>query len=149
MRRSIWLVLLSLWLLAVPSAAQTPEAVVSWDVEFFLAGVNPATGSPIQTANFTKAASACNQAKVSVPGGTLVNPGRIVLDDPDVANRDCVLGPNAAVTIGSLPFGVAHFATSRTRGVTTVSDRSAASNPFSRVSVPLPPAVPTGLRVVP
>ena len=137
-------------LLAVPVMAQTQEPVVSWEIRVFLAGVNPDTGAPVQTATFAKATSACNQPKVTLPIGPIVNPARIIVDDPDLPLRDCVLGPNAGGTLTSLPFGVAHVATAVARGATLASPRSAASNPFDRVApAPLPPSVPTGLRVAP
>lgn len=142
--------LILLLLFALPAAAQT-EAVVSWDVRIFLSGVNPDTGMPVQVTTYLKSTSRCNQAKVPSPGDPVVNPTRIVLDDPDtlpVASRDCILGPNASGNLSALPFGFAYVAVAVANGATLTSTRSAASNPFARAQVPTAPQPVTGLRVV-
>lgn len=135
---------------ALASAQVVPEQTLSWDVEFWAAGVNPATGSPIQAANILKSASTCNLTPVPVPTGVVLNPTKIYVDDPDNAGRSCQLAPTtSAGLLMSVPLGSNHFATARARGATLVSARSAASNPFSRAIVPAPPPVPTAVAVTP
>lgn len=144
---TILLVVLLILAGAVVFGQEVPEAVVSWDIQFFQAGVNPDTGTPIQTSNFLKSASSCNQPDNPPFTATVVNPARIVLDDPDNLGRDCVLANSSGVLM-SVPLGSGLFAVAKARGVSLVSTRSAASNPFNRAIVPIAPAVPAGLKVI-
>lgn len=145
------LTLATLLLLATPAAAQSvPETVLSWDLKFFSAGVNPATGAPLLSANITVAASTCDLAPITVPPGPIVNPTRIFIDDPALPGRVCQLAPTtSAGLLLSVPLGVGIVATAEARGATQVSPRSAASAPFTRAIVPVAPAVPTNLRITP
>jgi hypothetical protein len=148
--KRLLLVLLFISVSSVVSAQTVPEVVVSWDVSFWSAGVNPDTGSPISTSNFTKAGAQCNQPLVPAPTLPVVNPTKISLDDPDVAGRSCILGPTTSSgVLMALPLGNGIFATVIGRGATLQSARSAVSNPFNRAIVPAPPIVPTSLRVSP
>jgi hypothetical protein len=141
---------LALFLVLMPGILQAqdvPEAVVSWDVEFFAAGVNPATGSPISPAvNFLRSAAACGQARVS-PVLPVVNPTAIRLEDPANAALDCALAASAGVLVG-IPVGAGYVATAKAHGATLASVRSAASNPFSRAVIVVPPLVPAPPRIV-
>lgn len=140
---------LALTLIAAPAFAQTvPETLVSWDVEFFANGVNTATGSPIQATNFLLSAAACNQTFTAIPAGTLLNPTGIQVTDPVNAGKACTLA-NASTVLMSVPIGIGYKATAKARGATTVSARSAASNPFDRAVVLVPPSVPVEIRILP
>lgn len=137
-------------LASVASAQVVPEAVVSWDVEFYVAGVAPGVGSPISTSNFAKSTATCGVPTVGLPGGTIVSPTKIRVDDPLNVGLDCILGPTtSAGLLLALPLGNGIFGVAIARGATLVSARSAASNPFNRAIVPAPPIVPTNLRVLP
>lgn len=127
-------------------AQDQPEAVVSWDVEFWQVGVDPNIGQPVSVMNFSRGSASCGQVKVAAPAGTVSNPTAIRVDDPAGVAHDCVLGPDASGVLIGLPVG-SYFATARARGATLLSPRSANSNPFSRAPVVAPPPAPTGLRL--
>lgn len=141
---------IALILFAAPSFAQTvPEALVSWDVEFFAQGVNPATGSPIQAAtNFLLSAASCNQTFVVIPPGSVLNPTVIQIADTANVGKACTLS-NASTMLMSVPVGIGYKATAKARGATLASARSAASNPFDRAVVVVPPPVPAEIRILP
>lgn len=122
------------------------ESIVSRDVGFFAAGVDPAAGGqPIQApTNFPLSQTTCGQAKQTV-SGTVVNPSEVRFDDPADVTKDCVITAAAAGVIASIPFGVGYKAAARSRGATTVAAWSALSNPFDRAA--LPPPTPTNVRV--
>ena len=143
MKKFITALVFAFGLFAVTASAQTPEAVVSWDVQFFQSGAT----APFQTQNFTKSGSLCGQVTVPAPTGTVSNPTSIRLTDPLNASTDCVLGPNASAVLTSIPFGVGYTAKAVAHGATLVSPTSAASNAFSRVNVPTPPAAPANIRI--
>lgn len=139
---------LSMLMIAAAAQAQVaPEPLVSRDVGYFAAGVDPASGgSPIQAPNnYPASAATCGQAKVAV-SGTVTNPTTLRFDDPSDVSRDCVV-PASTVggALASVPFGTGYRAAARSRGANTVSAWSALSNPFDVARVP--PAVPTGVRV--
>lgn len=121
------------------------ESIVSRDVGFFLAGVDPAAGGqPFQApTNYPLSGTTCGQAKVSVIG-TVTNPTDIRIDDPADNSKDCILTPSVAV-LAAIPFGTGYRAASRSNGATKQSAWSTLSNPFDRAS--LPPPTPTGVRV--
>ena len=153
MKRSIRTILAAvLWLAcaSLSAHAQTvQEAVVSWDVEFFAQGVNTATGSPIQAAtNFLLSTAACNQAFFAIPPASVLNPTVMQVSDPVNVGRACTLSNASAILMG-VPIGAGYTATAKARGATTVSARSAASNPFDRAVVLVPPPVPAAVRVLP
>jgi hypothetical protein len=138
---------LALVLIAAAAQAQiAPEPVVSRDVAYFNAGVDPAAGGqPVQPPNnYPASAAVCGQAKVNP--GTVTNPTEIRFDDPADATRDCVVpASTAGGDLASIPFGTGYRAAARARGANTVSVWSALSNPFDIARVP--PATPTGVRV--
>lgn len=131
--------------LSTVAFAQT-GAVASAQVQYFSPGVDPATGAPVQTTTFVVTAATCNQAPVTVPNGTAMNPKRVVWDDAANAGKVCIV--DQAATLVSLPIVsgayVATMTTTDDRGL--VSPRSAASNPFTRA---LAPTAPKGVKVVP
>lgn len=137
---------------SLASAQVAPEPTVSWDIEFWSAGVNTATGTPITSVNILVSASTCDLAPTpaNTPTGTIVNPTRIYVDDPARPGRRCQMAPTTSSgLLMSLPAQAGMFATALGRGATlTASARSAASNPFSRLVV-APPPVATGVGVVP
>lgn len=146
------LVLLACGFAAVASAQTAPEETLSWDIEFWSAGVNPATGTPIQSANILKSASTCDLVPTpeNSPTGLVTNPTRIFVQDPERPLRRCQLAPTTSSgLLMSLPAQAGMFATALGRGATlTASARSAASNPFNRLVVTAPP-VTTGVAVGP
>ena len=128
-------------------AQVAPEPLVSREVGYFNAGVDPNTGAPIQAPNlYLSSQAVCNLTKVSVTG-TVVNPTKIRFDDPADTTRDCEIPTNVSGGhLASIPFGTGYRAAARSRGANTVSVWSAVSNPFDIVRVA--PAVPTGVRIV-
>jgi len=138
--------------LAAPAAAQTaPEVTLSWDWEFWAAGVVPGVGQPLNgIQNFTKAASLCDMPVAIVPTIPIVNPTRLQLSDPDLVTRDCIMpAVTAAGTLAALPLGNGVTGTARARGATLISLRSAASNPFSRAVLVVAPGTPARVVVLP
>jgi hypothetical protein len=120
----------------LPALAQ--GAVASYTMEVWSAGVNPASGSPVTSTTFLVGTVTCNQAAITVPG-TVINPTRLVWDDPAVAGKVCIATINSTV-LTALPNGLGYFVTLRavdTAGL--VSARSTASNSFNQ-QVP-PPAL--------
>jgi hypothetical protein len=69
--------------------------------------------------------------------GTVQNPTTARVSDPAASGRECELMVESSVL--ALPVGVGYTSTARARGATTVSDRSAPSNPFDRVEQAHPP----------
>lgn len=133
---------------AICGAQDVPEQVLGWDVEFFAAGVNTQTGSPmLGPINFLKAQAQCGQPKQPVPSGSVLNPTAMAVQDPNDPTKDCVLGPNVAGVLLSVPIGTNYLATLRAKGATQTSARSAPSNPFDRALVPVAPPVPSGVKV--
>lgn len=129
-------------------AQDQPEAVASWTVSFWAAGVNPDTGAPIiSPATYLRSTSQCGQPAVPVPG-LVTNPDRIRLADPDNNTLDCQLGPNTQQALFSLPLGTGYTATATANGATTSSTRSAQSNPFARAVIVVAPSVPVGVKVL-
>lgn len=147
----IYIVLMAAILLVGPARLQAQEVkqeVVSWQVQFLAAGADPVTGTPVQTATFNRADSLCGQPAVPVPSGTVVNPTEIRVADPADTTKDCILGPNASGALISVPLGNGYVVVVVARGATTVSARSAPSNPFDRALIMVPPNVPARIVVV-
>lgn len=141
-----------MWLLGAGIAsAQTPEAVVSWDIEFWSLGVTPGSGSSINgIQSFPKSGATCDLSPTIAPVLPVVNPTEISLEDPNIPGRDCILGfTQSSGVLAALPLGVGITATARARGATLISSRSAASNPFSRVTTTVAPTTPTRVLVHP
>lgn len=130
-------------------AQPTPEAIVGYTIAFYSQGADPATAQPVQSNQYALNAITCGQSpKITAPTTTVVNPARVSFDDPsDPANKDCIITLNQATTIYAVPIGT-YVAYGYARGATQTSARSAASNPFSRQVVPVPPPVPTGFRAI-
>lgn len=140
----IWLALVA-GSLATPVSAQT---LVSYQLQVYQPGVNPATGTPFQTDSIPASAVVCNQAPVTVPSGTVFNPRTVAFNDPSNAGRACVVDRSAFLLGLPIPSGSGAYVATMTvtddRAMT--SARSAASNPFSRAN---PPGALTGLTITP
>lgn len=141
-------------LLGIGSMAQAQtvtEPVVSWDVEFWSLGVTPGSGSSINgIQSFAKTGATCDLPPTPAPVLPVVNPTEISLEDPNLPGRDCILGfTQSSGVLAALPLGVGITATARARGATLISPRSAASNPFSRVTVVAAPTTPSRVLVHP
>lgn len=131
---------------AVHASVFAQATIVRYDMQVFAPGVNTATGTPIQTNTYLVAAVTCGQPKVVVSPGGVVNPSRFAFDDPADVTKDCI-GLLAAGLLPALPNGVGYRTTlTQTDSLGQTSPRSAASPPFDRQG---PPAVLTGVRVVP
>jgi hypothetical protein len=138
--------------LASPVAAQTaPEQTLSWDLEFWAAGVVPGIGLPLNgIQNFTVASSLCDMPLIVVPTGPLVNPTQLSVNDPNIIGRDCILNSvTASGTLLALPLGTGITGTARARGATLISLRSAASNPFNHAVLVVAPMTPSRVVVRP
>lgn len=124
--------------------AQAPN-IVSYQEQTFAPGVDPTTGSPIQTNTYAASLATCNQAPPVVPP-TVTNPTRIFFDDAANAGKVCIV-TLASALLPALPNGVGYVSTlSQTDNLGQTSPRSAASNPFSRQAGP---AALTHLQTVP
>jgi hypothetical protein len=125
------------------------EVVVSWDLEIWPKGtVIPPAGSPSDNSvgytNFPKAGALCNLAPLPPPVGTVTNPSKARLTDPDLPTRECELVIQSFIV--TVKPGLGYFATARAKGATTSSERSGSSNAFDRiaeVTPPLPAGPPT------
>lgn len=120
------------------------EPIISWDVEVWMSGSNPATGQPIALLNFPRSGASCNLSPSTVPANAIANPTRIFINDPTNPGRECQLGAlTSAGLIASIPAGAGYFLTARARGATQISPRSAPSNSFDRATAsPVMPATP-------
>jgi hypothetical protein len=151
--KPLLLAFVALLALASPVFAQTaPEPTLSWDLEFWAAGVVPGVGAPLNgIQNFTVASSLCDMPMAVVPTVTIVNPTQINVADPLFpTTRDCILNSiTAAGTLLALPLGAGITGTARARGATLISLRSAASNPFSHAVLVVAPTIPVRVVVRP
>lgn len=144
MNKFVWTLLLLL--LAVPVLAQT-GAVVSYRVQFYQPGVDPAVGAPFTIAGpYAVTSVACNQPAPALTTGAVVNPRRIVFDDTANVGKVCVI--SAPEVFAAMPIGTGPFVATATvtDDFAQTSVRSAASNPFQLRGLP---AALTGVRVVP
>ncbi len=136
-------------LIASVASAQVPEAVVSRDVAFWAAGVDPNLLSSTPLTGITNVPNSqvtCNLAKATVPPGVLVNPTMIRFDDPADVTKDCQVNPSVAQPLlAAVPFGSGIRGSVRARGATTISVWTL-SNPFDRAAVPVAPV--TNVRVL-
>ena len=146
MRLIILLLTLLLIISRTARAQTTPETPVSYTLDFFAQGVNPATGSPVLTNSYPLSAVSCNQPATPTPTGTIVNPTAAAFADPVNAGKDCIINLNQATTIFAIPIGN-YFATLKAVGATLTSSRSNNSNPFAHQVVPAAPGVPLNLRI--
>ena len=133
---------------ALAASAQTPEAIVSYDVGYFSAGIDPALGgAPIQAPNIYPASTAvCGLVpKTPAPVTSVTNPTRLLWDDPANTAADCRLTISSPALLISIPTGTGYRAALRARGATSVGDWSLLSNPFD--VAPVPPLIPRNVRV--
>lgn len=137
---------LLLFFVLVPALAGAQTgAVVSYQFQVYAAGVNPATGAPMQTTTIPNANVICNQPAPPAPPANLANPTKLVWDDLTIAGRVCTVDQSAFLL--ALPIGTGYTGTlTVTDDFGVTSPRSAASNPFSlRAARP----APTGVKIVP
>ena len=140
MRRFAFMALV-LAVLASAVSAQV-EPTVSRTIDVFSQGADPATATPVRSTTFTAAQTVCGQTKVTITG-TPINPTKVYVADPADATKDCVI--DATSFLGTVPAPGTYILTTKRNGATTVSPRSAASNPFERRA--LAPAADGGVRV--
>jgi hypothetical protein len=134
--------------LGVPSlvCAQTPAPITSYELQIYLAGVDPQLGgAPIQVNAVPLTAFVCNLAPSPALPPTLVNPRGIEIDDPALAGRKCLADRSAFLL--ALPIGTGYRATITALSAAGPSARSNTSNPFD-VALGRPVA-PKGLEVRP
>jgi hypothetical protein len=113
------------------------EDTVSWDLEVFSQNNGPANGGmPISTGNFLRSTAMCNLAPAAPPA-TVQNPKVARVNDPGASGRECEF--NIETLISGLPIGTGYTSIARAKGMTTVSERGAPSNPFDRVAISTAP----------
>jgi hypothetical protein len=123
-------------------SAQTIEAPVSFTLEIWQAGAS----APMLSGETPASSLVCALPHMTVdPTAAVVNPVRVRWADPINVLNDCELQPTTFLF--SVPIGTSYRATVVANGATTRSVRSAPSNPFDRVPVPVPPQVPTDVRL--
>lgn len=90
----------------------------------------------------------CNQTPPTLPPGAVLNPGRIIVDDPNNTGMVCIYTDPGNGPLKTLPFGATQYtATLMWTDSTGNSVPSIPSQP--PFSVPgLVPGVPTGLKVI-
>jgi len=91
----------------------------------------------------------CGQAKFVVPTGTVVNPSKWEVDDPNDATKVCIYteGTNQQGSLNAVPLSTMTMVATVT-GVSSTgieSSESVVSNPFTKPGVA--PAVPSGMRL--
>ena len=123
-----------LLLLPAPLSAQT---ISDYTVRYYLTGA----AAPLQTQAFTASSVTCNLPPP--PPTSVINPTRLLWDDPANAGQVCQYVPGTGDVLLSFPAGAYEgtLAASNAGGVSGESARA----PFSRVN---PPLVPVGFRVV-
>jgi len=140
--------------LASPVAAQSVATITSYEIQSYLAGVDPqAGGQPLQVNAVPLTAVACDLPITATPPGTVTNPRFVVwhdasspLDGAGVPTRLCQADRSAFLL--ALPVGTGYRLTITALAAGgLVSARSNTSGPFA-VSQ-LPPAARTGLGVRP
>lgn len=130
------LLVVTLWCLAVPCAAQT---ITSYPLRIYNVGAT----SPLSTTDLLAANVVCNQ---TAPSSTSpVNPMRAIWDDPDNAGKVCIWTDPGTGPLASLPFGATSY--EATLAATNAAGTSPESNraPFSRPGVI--PVARTGLKL--
>lgn len=116
-----------------------PDAILSWDVEVWERGTDPALAMPIAVTNYLASGAACNLPRLPPTSETVINPSHVRVEDPAIAGRDCEITTKPMFDL--LALGTGYFTTARGKGTATTSARSAKSNPFDRVAVTVPPPV--------
>lgn len=140
-----------LWLFAgiAPLWAQPPAPSLSFELQVYLAGVDPQTGAPMQISSIPLTAVTCDLAPTPIPSGTVTNPRFLVWDDQVIAGRQCRVDRSQFLL--ALPVGTGYRATMTgigdCGGVICTSVRSNTSNPFDRA--PAAPVAPAGVGVRP
>ncbi len=101
------LALLALLLIPTTASAQT-GAIVTVELRVFAPGVNPATGTPVQTTQAALSVATCNTVSTAPPAPVVVaNPTSVEFDDPTNAGKVCRLDRSAF--FGGLPVAVGQF----------------------------------------
>lgn len=133
--------------LAAPAWAQTAAPITSYELQVYLAGVDPqAGGAPLQTSAIPLTALTCGLPIVPAPVGTVVNPRFIRFADPaNPTTADCQV--DRSTFLLALPLGTGYRGTLTALYVGGVTARSATSNSFGLASVP--PAVPARVGFLP
>lgn len=138
----VWIGLCAVLFLCRVVSAQT----VSYDVGYFMAGVDPATSptaAPFKTDNVVVTSVSCGQPKIAVVTGTVINPTELRFDDEADATKDCVVTTSTTL-LTALPFGTGYKVGLKRKSATDASAWSVLSNPFDRAA---PLAAPTNVRV--
>lgn len=127
------------------ASAQT-GAITTVTLQVFANGVDPATGTPVQSSSAAYSLVACNQAKPALPapGTIVVLPKTILWDDPVNVGKVCTL--DRAAFFGGLPIGTYRAAVTLTNDVNLTSPRGVAADPFVGGPVTAPP-LPTNVRL--
>lgn len=137
-------------LLVVPfvtlSAQAATGAITTVTLQVFANGVDPATGTPIQSSTAAFSLVACNVAKPTLPapGTVVVQPKTIIWDDPVNVGKACTLDRSAF--FGGLPVGTYRAAVTLTNDVNLTSPRGVAADPFVGGAVTVPPT-PANVRL--
>ena len=130
-------------LLAVLLLAPAPvraQAITAYTLRIYAQGASqPTTTAVLQATDFV-----CNQATVPAPTGTILNPNKIALTDPDHAGKDCLYTDAGAGPLLAIPWsGTTYTATLAATNSAGTGPESAASNPFGRPgTAPPAPAAP-------
>lgn len=138
------LALTLLLLLFVPSGlwAQTVAPFTSYELQIYLAAVDPQVGAPLTVNPIPTSAVTCDLVKSVAPTGTVTNPRFLVWDDPaNPTTREC--RADRSLFLLALPIGTGYRGTVTGLYVGGVTPRSNTSNPFG-VS-PVPPVALAGV----
>jgi len=133
-------ILVGVVLAVVLSGRLEAQSLVSVTLDIFYIGAS----SPFMSTTFVYTSTACNQPAPTTTG-TVINPTRVIFDDPVNIGRFCVFAQ--PTFLGAVPIPGSYTATvTVTDDLGRVSGRSAASPPFQRLA---PLAAPTGLKLIP
>lgn len=112
------------------------QSIDKWPLRIY----NTGAPSPLSTTDLLAANVVCNQVD---PGGTAVNPNKVVFDDVSNAGKVCIWTDPGTGPLSTVPIGGSYEATLAAVNVGGSSAESARV-PFTR---PGPPSVPTGVRL--
>lgn len=124
----------ALLLLAARAFAQ--DAPTSYELRIYQGGT-----APVSTTTFLASAVTCGLAKVTVPTTTIVNPVRVIWEDPADPTKDCIADQSTYLLARPVGTYTASLVAVNEAGA---SAESARSNPFARS---LPPDSPRAVRI--
>lgn len=132
--RRVILAVIFLVLSVTSAMAQAPN-IAQYHQLVFGPGVDPQTGSPIWTNDYTATAATCNLVAPTVPA-TVTNPTAIFFDDQAHPGMSCQI-LIASTMLPAIPNGPGYVAVlTQTDNLGQTSARSAASNPFAKQGIP-------------